>query len=192
MERIKIVRRLIWVGFLMWVSLFLISCAGTTRPYAAYIEITSNPSGAHVTNSEGQYLGTTPIERSFKSWNDRWGRPFQETYTFELEGYESQTKTINWALGSDNRYRVHVNLEEYIPETYTAPSSFTIQHTITTDPTGAAVYLNMDYMGNTPLTINLDWYSYSDRAELRLEKYGFQTNRRMITANDKRIHVVMQ
>ena len=63
---------------------------------------------------------------------------------------------------------------------------------ITSDPSNCAVYCNEEYVGQTPCVVSVKWKSERDRREIRIEKSGFITNRRMITPKEERIHVVLQ
>lgn len=63
---------------------------------------------------------------------------------------------------------------------------------ISTDPPGSAIYCNEKYIGQSPCKLNAQWWYSEDRLEIRTEKSGYITNRRMITPTDERIHIVLQ
>lgn len=63
---------------------------------------------------------------------------------------------------------------------------------ITSDPAGSAVYINGEYEGLTPLTLEIFWTNAYDRIELIFEKSGYITNRRLLSQEDDRIHMVLQ
>lgn len=63
---------------------------------------------------------------------------------------------------------------------------------ISSDPLDAAVYCNEQYIGQTPCELNVSWWSAENRQEIRIEKSGYITNRRMITPEEYLIHVVLQ
>ncbi len=63
---------------------------------------------------------------------------------------------------------------------------------ITSDPMNTAVYCNEEYIGQTPCRLTVRWKSGKDRNEIRFEKSGYITNRRMITPEEEKIHVVLQ
>lgn len=174
-------------------SIIVSLCGCSAMLYRAKISVTSHPSGADVYDKNGAYLGKTPMAQEYQYWT-KGGPPLQDTFIFELPGYQRTSRTINFRVGPGTpSYAVHANLVEVHKPSVSQPTYYSVQHTLTTDPNGSAVYVNQDYMGHTPLTIELTWSSSGDnRKELRFEKFGYQTNRRMITPNDKRIHVIMQ
>lgn len=63
---------------------------------------------------------------------------------------------------------------------------------VSSDPSGCAVYSNEEYVGKTPCRLTFSWRSPEGRREIRMEKSGYITNRRMVTPQEERIHVVLQ
>lgn len=183
-------KRLIYLMGSLLIMVHLCGCSGLS--HRATIKVTSNPSGADLYDETGRYWGTTPMTLTRTHWTS--GETLSNTFTFELPGYQRATRTLSYRVHLNNpSYAVHANLVEIRTPSVSEPTYYSVQHTLTTDPNGSAVYINQDFMGHTPLSIELTWSSRGDnRKELRFEKYGYQTNRRMITPNDKRIHVVMQ
>jgi len=73
-----------------------------------------------------------------------------------------------------------------------APATISTQVYITSDPPGVAVYGNGEFWGKTPATMNINWASANHNIELRFEAPGYITERRMITHNQLKVHVVLQ
>jgi hypothetical protein len=73
-----------------------------------------------------------------------------------------------------------------------APSAFTTPISISSDPSGVAIYGNGEFWGKTPYGGTINWMSREQNIELRFEATGYMTERRMITPNQTTVHVVLQ
>ncbi|HVN65988.1 MAG TPA: PEGA domain-containing protein [Methanomicrobiales archaeon] len=127
-------------------------CMGVTiGGDVGYYLVDSSPSGADV-HFDGQYQGTTPVTIQVYSS----GTP-GHTISVSMAGYQTWTQSLpgNPAAGETVPIMaVLVPLVRY--------GSFSI----TSDPSGAAIYLNGNYQGTAPLTIpNLVPGTYTLRAD---------------------------
>ncbi len=81
---------------------------------------------------DGVHIGRTPIDRRLV------------TGTYELrvlqEGYDSVVKTLTVRSGQKNHFHIHNVIREQKAALF-----------VRSDPSGARVYLNMQYLGTTPL-----------------------------------------
>jgi len=120
----------------------------------------------------------------------------------ECDGYDKATKALslngNVELVSFDRATAESNVNSiFIPLKERDYSDYhdcykTASITITSDPSNSAVYSNEEYIGQTPCHITVNWKSPKNRKEIRFERSGFITNRRMITPEEEKIHVVLQ
>ena len=122
----------------------------------------------------------------------------------EYSGYEEAFRTIELNGNVTNIYfdqaqaEIHPNyitlplreLDDYYEYQSGYPRETTIQ--ISSDPLDTAVYCNEQYIGQTPCQLSVGWWSAENRQEIRFEKSGYITNRRMITPEEYIIHVVLQ
>lgn len=175
--------------FLLSIVILLSACS-TTR-YAAYRVITE-PESAHVTFvSDGEYMGISPT-KTWWSWNDT-GNPMRYLIRVEKTGYD----TVERAFTVYPKYATVEEAKEDVKDIfvhlhpYGAGSEIKRSIRITSDPSGAAVYSNQDYIGSTPFDVDATFSEASSQFELRFEKSGYGTERRMLTILDDRIHVVL-
>lgn len=175
--------------FLLIVIALLGACS-TTR-YAAYRVITE-PESAHVTFTvDGEYMGLSPTT-TWWSWNDT-GDPIRHYIRVDKTGYESvessflvypKYPTVDEAKEDVKDIFVHLQ-----PKGYGGEVSRTVS--ITSDPSGTAVYGNQDYLGKTPLEVPVVFSDGSAQLELRFERSGYGAERRVLTVSDTAIHVVL-
>ncbi len=62
---------------------------------------------------------------------------------------------------------------------------------ISSDPSNCAVYLNGEYLGETPLVTEIVWETPLDRKEMIFEKSGYITNRRQVLFDDENVHIIL-
>ena len=125
----------------------------------------------------------------------------------EYDGFESSVKTLSLnsniefmsfdkSKSQQNRNRLYIPMKEldywydddYDYDWYNPTTTVDVS----SDPPGCAVYSNEEYVGNTPCSLTFRWWSPDSRIEIRMEKSGYITNRRMVTPREERIHVVLQ
>ncbi|MBN2893930.1 MAG: PEGA domain-containing protein [Bacteroidales bacterium] len=157
--------------------------------YVAY-KIITEPAGAHMSIKNGEYIGITPV--AVETVSNCSGSEIVREFTIEKNGY----KTINKRISLSPKFR---SVEDALksPQTFFVqlePSSNTSKSVIkiTSEPSGAAVYANENYWGQTPFEKEITWTETVDRFEIRAEKSGYEMNNRMITPKDKIIHIVLQ
>jgi hypothetical protein len=147
--------------FLVWLNFFKSESGGgvETNPVVTpaalgTIELGSQPPGAEIYIND-QLFGTTPVTLELEGEKD-------QRFLFRLEGYKEKEMTIFVSQG-ENR-ALNATLE---PERATLASL-----RITSNPPGAAIYLNGESTGKrTPFTF--DDYKRSDEVVVRLFKRGF-------------------
>ena len=187
------------ISIVIFVSLLIPACAGTFMSGQRYVamNITTDPPGADVTDlGTGTHWGKTPTSRITWSGTAVYkAKRVAFELQFEMPGYKSATRVINLKpthitkkSAWKNPRQVHVILE---PITKQSAEEFTTEISISSDPTGASVYANEAFIGQTPITETVTWNSSSNRIELRFEKSGYGTERRVLTPKDGRIHVVL-
>jgi len=182
----KRMRRMIF----LLIAIALLGACSSTR-YAAYRVITE-PENAHVTYiADGEHMGLSPT-KTWWSWNDS-GDPIRHYIRVDKTGYESvessfviypKYKTVDEA--KEDVKDIFVLLQ---PTGYGEEVNRTVM--ITSDPSGTAVYGNQDYLGKTPLEIPVFFPDRSAQLELRFERSGYGTERRVLTVSDNAIHVVL-
>jgi len=150
-----------------------------------YIYINTDPHKVDVYNSSGNYLGTTPFQIQARTF--RQSEPVISNLVFKKDGYKIVERSFTFRMNGNNKVFIKMN-----PISSSNTNMITRNVKITSDPTGASVYANQDYVGETPLTTRISWTSPNHRIEIRIEKSGYQTNRRMLTPTDTRVHVVLQ
>ena len=175
--------------FLLMLMVLLGACS-TTR-YAAY-RVVTDPEGAHVTYiADGEYLGLSPT-KTWWSWNDT-GQPIRHYIRVDKTGYESvegsfmvypKYKTADKAKEDVKDIFIHLQ-----PLTYGGEKSRVVK--VSSDPAGASVYGNQNYLGTTPLELPVVFSDGIAQIELRFEKSGYGTQRRVLTVTDDKIHVVL-
>ncbi|AEK73694.1 hypothetical protein GQS_09000 [Thermococcus sp. 4557] len=123
--------------------------SATLTPKFGYLDAYSNPPGAEVYVDE-DYLGTTPI-------TDHKLPLGEHTIKVKMEDYKEYTKTINIELGKTTKVEATLSA---IPATFKVSSN----------PSGADVYINGKYRGTTPLTLELSPGTHS----LTISKNGYK------------------
>jgi len=138
------------------------------RPAQGTLSINSAPAGASA-YIDGSYYGTTPLRVSLAEGVHLVNlyKSTAGTHTLELEktDYEKYTETIN-VTGPMNKF---VNLK-----------FLGYQLSITSDPSGAEVYISGEYAGNTPLQrrVSKGWY------RIIVKKDGYQDYSEFINISD--------
>ena len=122
-------------------------------PTTGTISVSSTPGGAYI-YLDGAYEGVTPYSGSYVIQNVESG---SHTITAKLSGYQSST--------------VQTNVQGGGVATVTIPLTATSTTTtgtldITSNPTGANVYINNEYKGIAPLTLTLDTGDYTVKFSL--------------------------
>ena len=112
----------------------------TLTPKFGSLTVTSEPSGAEV-YLDGDYVGTTPLENYKLSTGEH-------EVKVKKSGYATFTKTITIKPGETT------SMKATLP-----PLKATLK--ITSEPSGAKVYVNGTYKGVTPLTLNLTPGTYT-------------------------------
>jgi hypothetical protein len=115
-----------------------------------YFEISSTPSGASV-YLDGSYEGTTPVTAAVYIT----GVP-EHTISITLAGYQTWEETIPMNPSAGETIPIHADLV-YIPITQspTPPGSGKGYYAIYSVPSGAAVYFDNAYQGETPVTVEV-------------------------------------
>ncbi len=195
----------------MIMAMVILPVYATTFRCAAF-QIVTVPEGAVVTVvGTNEYVGTTPTAiftvkmDQFTGWYG-----YQPGRWFHLlirkAGYHPMIQQIfvpfneKWEDYAKKRPQVFRFFLEpiyyYYPPfpVYPQPPQYTYKTTvvISTDPPGTALYANEQYIGMSPLEYTALWNPYVDRIEIRAERSGFTTNRRMITPQDRTIFIVLQ
>jgi len=185
--------------------------SGTTFISAAF-QIVTQPEGAIVTIvGTNEYLGTTPTEvftinmhRGLQWHGNQMGRWFN--LMIRKPGYHPLVQLIfvpfneRWEDFAKKRPQIFRFFLEpiyyFFPPYYfyPRPPLYTYKTTvvISTDPPGTALYANEQYIGLSPLEYTAVWNPYVNRIEIRAERSGYTTNRRMITPQDTNIFIVLQ
>ncbi len=160
--------------------------------YFGSFKIITEPSGAHLTNTyDESYLGVTPsgvfnctasvlseLERSIR---------------VEKVGYKPIVKTFKVRTP----YRLPIDAQNnpmsvfILLEPMNAASGQTNTVRITSDPSGASIYGNQNFWGVTPIEIPVYFSSNTSQIEIRFEKSGYGTERRVLTTSDRQLHVVL-
>jgi hypothetical protein len=115
-----------------------------------YFEISSTPSGASV-YLDGSYEGTTPVTAAVYTT----GTP-EHTIRMILAGYQTWEETIPSSPSAGETIPIHADLV-YIPVTQiTTPiGGGKGYYAIYSVPSGAAVYFDNTYQGETPVTVEV-------------------------------------
>ena len=134
-----------------------------TPPTMATLAVTSTPSGADI-YVDSVWIGKTPL-MDYKVDTGQL-REKQVTIGLELSGYTNRVENLRLKSGQHTPW--DVRLEKLIPRTGTL--------TVTSTPSGASVYIDNDFIGQTPLR---DYGIDTGRArekqvEIRLELSGYK------------------
>ncbi len=130
----------------------------TLTPKFGYLMVYSTPTNAEV-YVDGDYVGKTPL----KGYKLSTG-----THTIKLvrDGYEDYVKTVNINPGETTKIEATLSEAKAMLK-------------ITSDPSGAGVYVDGDYKGTTPLTISLSPGTHS----VRLSKSDYEDYTTSVTLN---------
>ncbi len=121
------------------------------------ISFSSNPSGAKI-YINNQYKGTTPKSLTLEEGN--------YTAKLSMNGYEDYTETINL----DRNISRNITLNP-IQQNYNL--------SVSSNPSGASIYLNNSYYGQTPMTVSLIEGNYN----LQLQMNGYDNYSETINLN---------
>ncbi|MDK2950918.1 MAG: hypothetical protein PWQ77_583 [Kosmotogales bacterium] len=121
------------------------------------ISFSSNPSGAKI-YINNQYKGTTPKSLTLEEGN--------YTARLSMNGYEDYTETIN----------LDRNISRNITLT---PIQQNYNLSVSSNPSGASIYLNNSYYGQTPMTVSLIEGNYN----LQLQMNGYDNYTETINLN---------
>jgi hypothetical protein len=121
------------------------------------ISFSSNPSGAKI-YINNQYKGTTPKSLTLEEGN--------YTARLSMNGYEDYTETINL----DRNISRNITLNP-IQQNYNL--------SVSSNPSGASIYLNNSYYGQTPMTVSLIEGNYN----LQLQMNGYDNYSETINLN---------
>lgn len=185
------------INLLLTVVLFTTTTAcGATY---AIINITSDPSGAHVYSSSGNYLGQTPTGRQIEhEFVIGWNSCGNYEVTLKSPGYIDATQSVDYcatqtslAKANENPYRIHV-LMTPSSKKQSPTKDLVTEVSITSSPTGASVYGDGTYWGQTPYTGRVRWRSKITTVDVRVEMPGYRTEIGTLSLGNQRIHVVLQ
>lgn len=159
--------------------------------YASF-KVVTEPPGAHVSFTRtNKYMGLTPTS-SWSAYNNT-GYPVTNEFLIEKPGYIPVKKSLTVYPKYENQAEAEKDVTTlFVILKQETSSTFQTAISISSEPSGAAVYGNENFWGNTPLEQYITWSNANSRIELRIEKSGYITNRRVVTPTDKRIHVVLQ
>lgn len=101
-----------------------------------------------------------------------------------IDYYDDNTMQLYYIKRNFSIFLHRFNYQPYTEITQTV--------SLKSDPPNCAVYANGDYLGHTPIQVDLTWNNDDGKVELRFEKSGFITNRRLLTKHDTKICVVLQ
>lgn len=121
------------------------------------ISFSSNPSGAKI-YINNQYKGTTPKSLTLEEGN--------YTARLSMNGYEDYTENIN----------LDRNISRNITLT---PIQQNYNLSVSSNPSGASIYLNNSYYGQTPMTVSLIEGNYN----LQLQMNGYDNYTETINLN---------
>jgi len=146
-------------GYYEWSGTVTVNAGQTTTvsrtltqipsPTTGTIAVSSTPGGAYI-YLDGAYEGVTPYSGSFIIHNVGAG---SHTIRLSLSGYQDSTVTTNVQGGGTATVSIPLNPTTPVSETGTLD--------ITSNPTGANVYINNEYKGLAPLTVTLPAGEYS-------------------------------
>lgn len=203
LEKVKCIMKTIVILIFTLISFLALPSCSTTK-YSAY-QIITEPEGANITfKANNRYMGKSPTSKWYTSKKispDWWSTDNEIINEFIIEkpGYKTVYKSLTLYpkfKSSDealsNPITLFVQLEPLSRTNNSSASNKTSQIIITSEPSGAAIYGNQNYWGQTPYKANVNWSSLQERIEIRFEKSGYLTSRRMVTSSDKKIHITLQ
>lgn len=118
-------------------------------PTTGTVSVSSTPGGAYI-YLDGSYEGVTPYSGSYIIHNVGAG---SHTVRLSLSGYKDSTVPVNVQGGGVATVSVPLNPTTPVTDTGTLE--------ISSNPTGANVYINNEYKGIAPLTVTLPTGTYS-------------------------------
>ena len=158
---------------------------GAKMSFSAYLtEIRAHRQKLNVSYNLPSELATLPLY-TFTSPNQMLRNPQMWVVPVQKQ-VNGTTKQNVFYIGVENFkiYNVYKELPEAAERIY-----FTKTIRLTSDPTGATVYLNNNYKGTTPLNLELtDGRSYT----ARLQKTGYQTKTATLTTTRPNHHIILQ
>ncbi len=176
-------------------ALFILAfLMNSCTPKYACLNIITTPPSAYIDYCDnGEHLGTSPIQAEVFNL----GKNKKKIIVLaKLEGYEDKKQSITIEKKVGKRAKadkycktIHIQLEK---EKEKETEIFT-KVKISSDPDNAHIYSNEQYIGETggQEFYYFTWNSHLDRKEIRIEKSGFNTERRMITPKDDRVNIVL-
>ena len=119
---------------------FVFVLPNSESPTVATLTVTSTPSGADI-YVDNAWIGKTPLTKNYKvATGSR--REKQVTVHLELSGYKN-SRVVLLTLKGGKKTPWDVRLERFIPRIGTLM--------VTSVPSGASVYIDNDFIGQTPL-----------------------------------------
>lgn len=131
-------------------------------PSAAYLSISSNPSGA-LAYVDGSYEGSTPLTVSVAPGSHSVRLEYVGYYSWSdtAYAYDSRTTSVYGSLNLVPNPPAPTNVPTYVPN----PVSGSGDLYITSDPSLAEVYVDNAYKGFTPITVTADGGYHTVRIE---------------------------
>ena len=168
---------LILRGYLEWTENVTVKAGKTVKREITLVKatgdisVTSEPSGANI-YLDGRHKGETPYTITEVY-------PGHYTIKLTLEGYEDWTKGVDVTAGEE----VEVDCEELTP--------ILSAINVTSEPTGASIYLDASHKGETPHTITeVSWGHHT--INLSLEGYLNWTTELQVKATETAdVHAIM-
>ena len=178
------------------VAFIITSLMCSCTPRFVCIDVITTPSGAYIENCDNHdFIAKSPIYKEVINV----GRHAKEvTVLAKLDGYEDEKKsiTIKRKTGlkknaSKHCQKIYIDLEKEKEEKEWIIESLV---KITSDPPGASMYLDGDFVGKTGKKTELPvkWHLGDISREVRFEKNGYKPKRRQITPQDTTISIVLQ
>lgn len=130
-------------------------------PSAAYLSISSSPSGASV-YVDGSYQGQSPITVSVSTGSHSVSLEYSDYYTWSGTASVASGQTTSiYASMTHKSHPTPTNVPTYVPN----PVGGSGDLYITSDPSLADVYVDNAYKGLTPITISADGGYHTVRIE---------------------------
>ncbi|MCK9335600.1 MAG: PEGA domain-containing protein [Candidatus Cloacimonetes bacterium] len=210
--------KIIKLPIILGLMTLLTTPAWTTNKWAAF-RIETDPQGATVTViGTNQYLGTTPTESHAITIDQQlgyYGYTMGKWYDLIIHkaGYYDQVRRIfvpfneryeDYALKRPQVFKFVLQpiTMFFVPPPsfhfpYVPPSNWNPFYTsnidVSSDPSNASVYIDDEYCGQTPCSVELIWDNYSYKKKtLRVEKTGYKMQQRVLESFEHRVHIVMQ
>ena len=130
-------------------------------PSAAYLSISSSPSGASV-YVDGSYQGQSPITVSVSTGSHSVSLEYSDYYTWSGTASVASGQTTSvYASMTHKSHPAPTNVPTYVPNPVVGSGDLYI----TSDPSLADVYVDNAYKGLTPITITADGGYHTVRIE---------------------------